>query len=272
MDRRTFLGGAGCGIAALCSGCVTGTPLSPDVTESKTQTHDLEDGTALRVQNQHGSVTVEGYDGDDVEVRVEKSARTQEALNDASVTATESDGELLLKTEYDGSGDEGHATVSLTIDCPETVRVEEALTTHGPVEVTGVTGDATVESENGSLTVENVDGTVSLSTTNGPIDAHGIGGITDAGTSNGAIDVEVPTLADDAEIRTTNGAIDAALASDLDATVTVETTNGVVDVEGPGFSSVEDDEIHFSGTLGEGTHELELATTNGAVDVTALSD
>lgn len=272
MDRRGFLAGTGCGVAALCAGCVTGTPLSPDVRESETKTYAVDDGTTLSVHNRNGPVTVEGYDGDDVEVEVEKSARRQEAIDAAEVTATEQDGELRLETEYDGGDDESEATVSLTISCPDTVRVEAVATTHGAVEVTGVTGDATVESENGALTVTDVDGTVSLSTTNGAVEAAGLDGIGDVTTTNGAIDLEVPALSDDAEVRTSNGAIEAALSPDIDATVTADTSNGAVGAEGPEFASVERTGTSFSGTLGDGTHELDVVTVNGAISITALSN
>lgn len=271
MDRRAFAATSGSVLGGFLSGCVTGTPLSPDVTASETRRYDVADGTALRVRNRDGSVSVEGYDGDAVEVEIRKSGRTEEALERASVTATEAGGELRIRTESDGREGERRVSVSLSIRCPETVGVAEAATTNGSVTVSDVTGDATLESENGSVTAERVDGTVSLSTTNGSATARDVGEVARAVTANGSIEVGVPELTDDATVRTTNGGIDAAITPDLDATVTATTTSGSVEVDGLDFSSVASSSGRFEGVLGDGTHALRIETTNSSIDLTALS-
>lgn len=272
MDRRTFLSGAGCGVAALLAGCVTGTPLDFDPRASDARTFDVDDGTPLSIHNRNGPVTVAGYEGDDVALAVEKSARRPETLDTAAVSATEADGALRIETEHDGSPGDDRATVSLAVDCPPGVPVREVRTTHAPVEVTGVRGDATVASRNGPVTVTDVAGAVSLSTTNGAVEASGVEAIEGVTTANAAVDVEVPALVGDAAIETSNGGVDAALAPDVDTDVTAETTNGAVRVADLAFSSPERSGTSFSGTLGEGTHELAVETTNATVALTALTN
>lgn len=268
MDRRTFLAGAGCGVSALGAGCITGTPLNPDVTESETKTYDVEAGTMIGVDNRDGSVTIEGYDGDDVTVDVEKSG-TRDIVESTSLTTDEGSDSLVLRTEFDESIDDGDATVSLRVRCPRGVGVGRVRTTNGSVEVTNVAGNVLLESTNGSVTARSVDGPVALRTKNGSVTARDIGALRGAKTENAGIDVDVPALVGDTRIETDNGGVDALLAPDLDATVTATATNGSVDVERLDLSPSEPSSV--SGTLGDGTHELEIETTNGGIDLAALS-
>lgn len=272
MKRRSFVGGIGTALAGLLAGCVTGTPLSPDVSRSETKTYDVADGTRLGVDNRNGSVTVRSDDVDAVEVDVTVSGRTVAAIDGTTVAAEETDDVILLQTSFGDDVDASKVSVSLTVRCPDGVRVGRVRTTNGSVEVTDVAGDATVESSNGSVTAENVAGSVALGTSNGNVRAEGIDGLRGAKTENADVVVDVPALSGDTEIRTSNGSVDAALAPDLDAALTVATDHGSIDVEGLDLSSAETSETRVSGTLGDGTHELSVTTDNDDVDLTALSE
>lgn len=272
MNRRAIMAGFGGGLLGVLAGCISRTGIISDKSERRTehQTYEVGAGTNLRVHNRNGSVTVEGYDGDSVEVDITVRGSSKDALDAVSVTATQSDGELRLKTEYEDTSAVQKASVSLKIQCPSDVLVQRIQTINGAVEVTGVKGDPTLESESGSVTARNLDGIVSLTTTNGQITAREIGGISGARTSNGTIAIDVPAVTGDVEIRTNNGRIQAALASSLDATVSATTTNGSVDSD-LDLSSVQTSKTRISGVLGKGTHDLSFVTTNASIDLETLS-
>lgn len=269
MKRRTFGSGLVAGLVGSFAGCVSELPSSGEESRSGSRTYSVDADTRLSVQNQNGSVTVEGYDGDDVELDFEIRGPSSEAVDGVAVTESQTDGQLRLETKYDT--DQRRASVTLTIRCPSDVSVGQIATNNGSVEVTGVAGDVELESENGDLTARNVEGMVALTTDVGSITARDIGGVTSARTSNGSIEIDVPAIEGDVTIRTPNGSIDAALAAELDAAVSATTTNGSVELHDLDLADAKTSRTSVSGSLGDGTHDLALETTNGSIDLRALS-
>lgn len=271
VSRRDAVAGAAGGLLASLSGCLSGVSPVGDERETERRTYDVDAGTELRVRNRDGSITVEGSDGDAVELEVTRQGPTSDAVDAVSVTATESDGELRVETERADAEAAENVVVTLAIQCPPDVPVARLETTNGSIEATDVAGDPELESTNGRLTARRVDGTVSLTTSNAAITAREIGGLAGASTTNGAIDVDVPALDGDVAIETSSGAIDAALAPGLDVTLSATTSNGSVDVEGLDLSDATRSGSSVSGTLGDGTHALSLETERASITLRTLS-
>lgn len=271
MERRAFIVGVTAGLGLL-GGCLSSIQINngnePQTTRTEQQTHDVGPETSLRVHNPNGSVTVTGYDGDTATVDIEISG-PERSVEAVSVTADRSDEQLTVVTEHDDTGAE-QADVSLAIEYPNGSPVERLETTNGSIEVRDAAGDPELTSQNGSLSVRNVDGTVALSTDNGSITARNIGGLEDATASNGSVEIDVPSIPGDVTVSTANGGIDAALARDLDATVTATTTNSPVELHGVELADT-DDSTTVSGTLGTGTRALTFETNNGSIDLRLLS-
>ena len=270
MKRRTFEAGLAACLASGLTGCVTDLPGFGQETRTGSRTYSVDAGTPLAVRNRNGSVTVEGYDGDAVEVDFEIRGPSSESVSAVSVTGSRTDGQFRVVTEYDT--DRRRASVALTIRCPDDVPVERVATTNGSVEVVEAAGNPTLVSENGSLTARNVEGTVALTTSNGSITARNVGSVASAKTTGGSIEIDVPAIDEDVTIRTANGNIDAALATDLDAEISATTTNGSVELHGLDLSGVETSRTSVSGTLGDGTYDLSIRTENGSIDLRPLSD
>lgn len=270
MERRTFVVGITSGVGLL-GGCFSPAQIdsSGQHTQTSHQSHDVGSETTLRVDNSNGSVSVRGADGSTAEIAIEICGPTKSSVEGVSVRSDRSDGQLALVTEYTDPGPE-RASVDLRISYPKDSPVGRLRTDNGPITVQNAAGDPELKSHNGRLSVNNVDGTVALSTNNGSITARNVGSVGHATTSNGSIDIDVPSVSGDVTVRTTNGAIDAALALDLDATVTASTNRTPVQLHGLDLSTG-DNPTTVSGTLGTGTHTLAFETTNGTIDLRRLS-
>lgn len=277
-NRRTVLSTIGAGLTAGLAGCTSVNGGGRDETRTEQRSYDIDENTALRVSNPNGRVTVEGDDGDELAVDIEVRGASTDAVESVTVTDDRADGTLRLETEYEDRSildsllGRQRASVLLTIRCPAAVSVELVETTNGEIDVRDVAGDPTFDSTNGDVTARNVDGSVSLSTTNGSVLARGIEGFAGAETTNGSIEVDVPAIDGDTVIESTNGRIDAALGSALDADLSASTTNGTVTLHDLDFDALEHSGTSANGSLGDGTHELIVETTNGSIDLRAQSE
>lgn len=269
MRRRALLTGVSAGITAALAGCTTLESLfGGQQTRSDERTYDVDPETELQVRNQNGAVTVEGFDGDELELELEVRGPTEASLDAVSVTGSQDGDSFDVETVYDDSGNE-RAGIELTMHVPEGVRVTRAQTTNGDLYVADVAGGGEFASQNGDVDVRNLAGPVDVQTTNGDLTVENVETFGGAVTTQGNVDVDVPALAGDATVHTENGNIDAAIAPDLDAAVSATTTNGVVELDGLDLESAETTQTSATGTLGEGTLDLSFETTNG--DVTLQS-
>ncbi|WP_276299909.1 DUF4097 family beta strand repeat-containing protein [Halorussus lipolyticus] len=272
MNRRVFFGGVGASVVGLLSGCTSSKLSFGSERRSDSLSYDVESGTRLAIRNRNGSVTVEGHDGDTVEVDVEISGNSSEAVQAVSIADTRTNGTLELETTYGDIGDQPEPSVEYTVQCPKAVQVGMVRTRNGSVEVTQVTGDAELRSENGSLTAEEVSGTVSLTTKSGTVTARAVDGLAGAKTLDGSIALDVPSIPGNTTVTTANGSIDAAVASSLDAEVFASTTSGTIELHDLELSSVDSSQTSIHGSLGDGNSKLTFETTNGSIDLRSLSD
>lgn len=270
MERRSLLAGLTAGVASAFAGCTSIAALLGDATHHEHSSHAVEAGTRVRVDNDNGPVFVEGHDGDALEVDVDRRGPSEASLDAVSVVDSVEDGEFRLETIRDEGFAGRRATVSVTIRCPRGVLVERVTTTNGSIELTGVEGDAELESSNASLTARDVDGTVTLRTDNGSITARNVAGVAGVTTTNGNVNVDLETVEDDVSIRTSNGTVDAALATDLDVSIVARAGTGSVDLHDLDLDDVRSTETGIVGRLGDGRYTLELETSNGSIDLHAL--
>lgn len=207
-----MLGGLGAPIAGSMAGCLA---LFDNSKREESRTHDVGDDTTLSVQNENGSVTIETFDGDDVQVEIEFQGPSG-SIDEVSVTDERTDDSLSLVTEYEDETVD--VSTSLSIRCPSSVAI-------GSVQ-----------------------------------------------TSNGSIDIDIPRVDGDAEVVASNGSIDAALSTTLDAAVTATTENGSIDIDGFDSETGIGSDTDRSVTIGEAAHALALETSNGSIDIDRLNE
>ncbi|KTG09370.1 hypothetical protein AUR64_16455 [Haloprofundus marisrubri] len=270
ISRRGLLRTGAVGLSVGLSGCTSATPFVGKREEFSREL-GFDSGT-LTVATGSGDVTVSRTDADTVQLSgVKKASSVFADLETATVETDAENGRLDIRAQSEDDSWFGLRSVSVSLDVavPEGVAVESAASTNGAVTVSDVSGDASLNSVNGDVEARNVDGFVLLSTTNGSVRARNVAGLRGARTTNGDIRVDVPAIDGATSLTSTNGSIVASLASTLDATVNARTRNGELDVTGLSFDDGSASDHQLLGTLGDGTYELVVESTNG--DITLQS-
>jgi hypothetical protein len=174
------------------------------------QTYPLQPGGSFELQNVNGTVDVQSWDRDEVEVRAVKTAKQKE-----------SDLEL-VSIDVDAKRD----SVSVTTRYPQNEGVEVAVEyiVHVPhcahVEHLGTV--------NGTLRVAGVEAIEDLRTVNGNIEVYEGGGSVHAHTTNGNVHLELLRVQDKngAVAETTNGSLLLAVPADTQADLEARCLNG----------------------------------------------
>ncbi|UPV74887.1 DUF4097 domain-containing protein [Halorussus limi] len=271
-QRRRLLGLGATGALAALSGCSGATPFVGKRLEDA-RTFDAGSVDTVTVNGQNGEVRVRPTDADRVRVEtVKQSGSVFADLSDVRVEMSVESGELAVKTRRTGDGSwlGGPPSVKIRVELPSSVGLGRLRTENGTVDVRGVATDATLVTENGRVEAHDIDGFVSAESENGSVAIRGVSGVGDVRTENGSVQLDVPAIRGATTVESENGSVDAAVASDLNATLSARTDNGDLDVRLPNFEADVRSEHLVEGTLGDGGPELRFATENGSVELSEL--
>jgi len=219
------------------------------------RTFPLSAGATFSLTNVNGSVAVQGWDRDAVEIRAVKTAKQSASdLALVRIDAESEPGRVSVSTIYP-QGDDVEVSVDYTIHIPRRILLEQLATVNGPVHVSGIVGQGELRSVNGDIDVASSEGGFS---------AH---------TTNGDIHVELLRLASPGalSLETVNGSITLALPRDAAATLDARSLNGNFHSDLPValLSAYSPRGIH--GRLRGGGTPIELRTVNGAIRIAALT-
>lgn len=202
----------------------------------------------------NGGIRVEGWDGNEIQVRAVVQARSRDeasARNLAAGVQVQASGGQVSATGPDTQGDD-RWSVSYRIRVPRQNDLK-LNARNGGISVTNVTGAITFDTVNGGVQLADLGGRVNGRTRNGGVkvalggsqwDGEGL----DVETSNGGVTIEVPeTYNAELETRTVNG----GFRSEIPLTLTGELSprRGI------------------STTLGSGGAPVRVRTTNGGVRI-----
>ncbi len=212
-------------------------------------TYPLQPGGIFSVANVNGSVQVDGWDRNQVEVRAVKTALHNSADLDRVQISVESDGErMAVSTHYpQGSGVE--VTVEYHINVPYRVQLASVDTVNGDVHVRGVSGTGTLDSVNGSVEVLDSDGRFNARTTNGDVRLQ-LKGLGQGGPVH---------------LATINGSVVLSLPADADAEINVANRNGDFQSDFPLRTLNAYNSRRFRGQLGNGGGDISMSTVNGGI-------
>jgi hypothetical protein len=286
LSTQVFTLGALVAFAAAGAGSAKAADLR-DSTSNRYTLHFAGSGEhTLEVRTITGHITVEAYDGKDVEVLVDRTidadSRMQREQADREVKLETSDNtdriQLIVRRrdeptcgEKSTTGwrhwDEHDYNVSydFTIRVPKNTRLELCTINDGDIVVSGTRGDFSLRSVNGRITMDDVGGSGEAKTVNGRVTATFATAPREASafkTVNGDVVLEMPDrLAADLRMKTFNG----GLFTDFEVeplqqpmNVSMRRQNGRFVYRSNGFTSVR---------AGGGGPELTLQTLNGDVRV-----
>ena len=235
---------------ALAIAAVPGFAISKEFSQS----YALQPGGTFELQNVNGTVEVQGWDRDVVEVHAVKTAKLRESdLERVSIDVHAKPSGVSILTRYPQN--EGvEVAVEYTVHVPHGARVEHLGTVNGTLRVAGVSEVDELHTVNGNIEVYEADNNVRAHTTNGNVHLE----LSHVYESNGTV------------AETTNGSVVLALPANTHADVEARCLNGNFLSELP-FAvegSLKPREIH--GKLGRGGSPIRLHTINGAIRVVAL--
>lgn len=252
MSRHAFRAAAVCFCLFLLA-AIWAVP-SYAITKDFNQNYPLQPGGTFELQNVNGTVEIQGWDRNEVEVHAVKTAKQRETdLERVSIEVDARPNAVSVATRYPQN--EGvEVAVEYTIRVPHGACVEHIGTV------------------NGTLRISGLDNVEDLHTVNGDIEVFEAGGNVHAHTTNGNVHLELAHAPDKsgATAETTNGSLVLAVPSDLEAELEARCLNGNFYSELPITveSSQRPREVH--GRLGRGGAPIRLRTVNGGIRLIVL--
>ena len=239
---------------ALLAASLLCVPASFGVTREFAQTYHLKPDGTLELSNINGTVRIEGWDKDEVEVRAVKTTPDKESKLDlVSIDVNSTPDNLSISTRY--PQEEGvEVAVEYTVHVPR-----RTLLKH-------------INTVNGTLRVKDLDSVGDLHTVNGNIEVYESSGDLHARTTNGNVYVELkhPSVAHGTMAETTNGSVLLAIPADSQADLEAKCMNGSFSTDLPFVmeGAIQPRVLH--GRLGKGGSSIRLGTINGAIRIVAL--
>ncbi|MCK4337156.1 MAG: DUF4097 family beta strand repeat protein [Candidatus Aminicenantes bacterium] len=263
---------------SLCSSCVINGDgeffsifSGPKYEEEFHKTVPLERGGDFILRNVNGSIIIETWDREEVEITAVKTARgNKNNLDRVQIKIDVSDQFVEIDTIYEKRRNL-RVSVSYQVLVPENINLELIRTVNGSIKMKGPFSDVKAVSTNGGIQLEEAAGYVSLSSTNGSIKAYELKGNIHTGTTNGSILLEIRSLTDDVTAKTVNGGIKLAFDDFLDADLNLRTSNGKIHVDFPiTVENLRKSRRSLEGRIGKGGPEISLKTVNGSIKLISL--
>lgn len=213
----------------------------------------LAKGASFSLSNVNGSVRVDGWEKDYVQIRATKLANGPRAnLRRVQVHVDEAPGEVRVWTEY--PEDDGvEVIVEYQVRVPYRTQLARVETVNGKVEANGVEGTGTLRSVNGDVELTGASGRYNLRSTNGSIRA------------------EFRGLPDGAPItvETMNGSVWLAVPESSGFLLDAQSLNGDFRSELPLLLRGARVAREYRGQYGKGGGAVRVRTVNGGIRVVA---
>lgn len=277
-----------CGLSLVLSGCdEIWAEAGGRVTEDFSYSYTLKPGGRLSVENSNGSVEIEGWDRNAIEITGVKYASNDDLLKSLKIDIQHDDESVSIRTVRP-TGYRGNMGAKYVIRVPRRVNLERIVSSNGHVQARYVDGPARIRTSNGAVRSSDTTGTLDIETSNGAIDVDNHKGAITGNTSNGRISVELLQPEKDRPIRlsssnggvtlrlgrlngnsirltTSNAAIHLALPSDAGAQLRASTSNGRFNSDLPLQGEIT--KTRAEGKLGPGGPYVELSTSNGSINL-----
>jgi DUF4097 and DUF4098 domain-containing protein YvlB len=189
--------------------------------------YPLSSGGTLQVENSNGSVEIDGWDQNTVEISGTKYANSEERMKEVKIDVSPSANSVRIRTiaPLDRRGNYGARYV---IHVPRRADLQSIVTSNGAIHVDSVQGQARIKTTNGGIRAIGLQGSLDAQTSNGSMEISNVTGDTSLRTSNGGIRADVKKGS--FEATTSNGSITARLVEPDSNPVRLESSNGHIDL------------------------------------------
>lgn len=251
------------------------------------QTYPGKPGGTVRVKTDDGSVTIRGWDRNEIEAQVHTIGYTIGPGEVRIVDQKLADGLDIevIAPKRNWGWNTGRREIRVELKVPRKLALT-LRTADGSVDASGLTGKVDIETSDGSVAGSDLTGDVRLFTKDGSIRVDGLAGTVHAETADGSVNVSgrfdrlVATTADgsiraDAQagskvsapwtLRSSDGSIILAVPSDLAADVEARASDGSVASDLPLSGERKEGRSWLSGKLNGGGPRLSLQTNDGSI-------
>ena len=236
-----------------------------DIIEKFEQSYPLNPNGRVNVSNINGSITVEGWDRNEVRLDVTKIADSRETMAMVDVKVTAQPDHFRIETEYQNGTYNNSSSwnrnrrleVQYRLKVPKGAVLNEIGSVNGPISLSNFTNVIKASAVNGSVVATDLRGTIKLSTVNGEVKA-GFDSV-NAGTS--------------LSFDTVNGKVNLEVPSDINATVKADTLNGSITNEfGLPVRKGKYVGRDLHGRIGTGEVQIKLSAVNGGLFIVRKKD
>jgi hypothetical protein len=233
--------------AAMAPGCF-------GVSQEVTKTYAMRADGFFELNNVNGTVRIEGWDKDQVEVQAIKSTPEDGSLLDLVAIEVDATAEGLSVTTRYPQQEGVEVVVDYVIHVPRRAQLSH------------------VNNINGAVRVFSSETLGELHTINGNIEIYESSGDVHAHTTNGNIYLELKHAGDakGASVETTNGSVLLAIPQDLPAELEARCMNGSFSSDLPMVMKGAAQPRTVHGERGHGGAPIYLGTVNGTIHVVAL--
>ncbi|OYR47724.1 hypothetical protein DJ74_12360 [Halorubrum sp. Ea8] len=283
-SRRRVLGVAGAAIASTLAGCGSVVRIERDGTTDE-RTVDPPTDATLAVVDATDAIAFTAEPRDDVKIIAEKEAFGGVSLDELTVDVETTADRVEITTDKPDVIGLGGASVSLELYVPEEMAVDRLQTADGAVtaqrvpdgaalhtrdgaiQITDARGDVTAETSDGDISVDGTDGTLSAATQDGSIQVRDPARVGEISTRDGNVATDVPAVADDAEVVSSDGNLVLRIGETLDTVLTAATADGEILISdvASGVQIRSQTESQLEAVVGDGTTPLRAHTNDGDV-------
>jgi len=231
-----------------------------DIVEKFEQTYPLNRNGRVNVSNINGSITIEGWDRNEVRLEATKIADSRETMAMLELKIDSQPDSFCVETELQpgtyndvsGRSKNRRLEVQFKLWVPKGAVLNEIGAVNGPVSVSDFTNVTKVSAVNGPIMANNLRGTVKLSTVNGEVRV-GFERL-DAGTS--------------VALDTVNGRVNLEVPSDVNATIKADSLNGSITNDfGLPVKKGKYVGRNLHGRIGSGDVQIKLSAVNGGLTI-----
>lgn len=227
-----------------------------DETERFSQTYPFNSNGTISISEINGSITIEAWDNQQIQLEYEKIASSRERLADLEVNIQAGLDNFMIKSRYKSKNKNwngGKLHVNYVLRVPRGAVLDK------------------INSINGNILIADMTGPVSASTVNGEVTAKNLRGQLKISSVNGSVTAEVSEIGIGSKINmsTVNGTVNLFLPGSVDAVFQASTVNGLIKND-LGLEVIK--KKHGSGsrlnaTLGSGSSMIRLNSVNGTIDI-----